>query len=157
MFFLTVYFIADAVPLFQQCSVSHTLSFCLCCLALFPTSSIWYKNPGIHFHLIIDHNKLFRFTLSFRLEVAHNKSSLTTMLRAKVISYDKMLIFFFRTSSLMSVCQSSTRTWPTTAASPSSTRRLFWFVQNRWITRRHDPQHNGIQHNGLIADTQHRH
>ncbi len=74
MFSLTVYFNADAIPLFQQCSVSYTLSLFLSlrCLALFPAPIVWYKNPGIHFHLIIDLNSLIWTTSLFHLEVAHN-------------------------------------------------------------------------------------
>ncbi len=56
-------------------SLSLSLSFFLSlpCLALSPTLIVWYKNPGINFQLIIDCNKLFRFTSWFHLEVAHNK------------------------------------------------------------------------------------
>jgi hypothetical protein len=70
---LTVYFIADTISVSPQCSVSNTISRSLHCLALFPSPSIWYKIPGNHFHVIIDHNKLFWYTSLFHLEVAHNK------------------------------------------------------------------------------------
>ena len=71
---LTVYFIANAIFLSLQCSASNTLSLflSLCCLALFPSSSVWYKNPGNHFHAIIDYNKLFWLTSLFHLEADHN-------------------------------------------------------------------------------------
>jgi hypothetical protein len=74
MFPLMVNFIADTILHFQLCSASHTLSLFLSlrCLTLSPISIIWYKSPGIHFHLIIDRNELMRFTSLFHLEVAHN-------------------------------------------------------------------------------------
>jgi hypothetical protein len=50
---------------------THTLSVSLLSCSL-PVSSIWYKNPGIHFQLIIDCNKLIWFTSLFHLDVAHN-------------------------------------------------------------------------------------
>jgi hypothetical protein len=63
---LAIYFIANAIFLFLQCSASctHSLSLSLCCLALFPLLSISW-------HTLSDHiNKLSRFTsLSFHLEV----------------------------------------------------------------------------------------
>ncbi len=75
---LTVYFIANAIFLSLQCSSSNTLFLflSLCCLALFPSSSVWYKNPGNHFHAIIDYNKLFWLTLLFHLEADQNISDL---------------------------------------------------------------------------------
>ncbi len=72
IFSLTVYFIANAISHIQICSVSHTLFLSLCYLALSPASFVWYKNPVIHFHLIIDLNKLIWITSLFHLEVAHN-------------------------------------------------------------------------------------
>ncbi len=73
MFSLTVYFIADTILHFQPCSVSRTLSLSLslCCIALSPASTVWHRNPGIHFHLIINR---IRLTLLFHLEVAHNNT-----------------------------------------------------------------------------------
>ncbi len=53
-------------------SVTLSLFLSLRCLALAPASIVWYKNPGIHFHLIIDRNKLIRTTTLFHLKVAHN-------------------------------------------------------------------------------------
>ena len=85
MFSLTVYFIANAILLFQQ----HCLFLSLHCLALSPASSVWYKNPGIHFHLIIDRNKLFRVTSLFHLKVAHNKSK-TKMRRFTIYFLDSI-------------------------------------------------------------------
>ncbi len=76
MFSLAVYFIADAIFLSPHCSASnkHTLSLSLShCLAVFPSASFWYKNPGNHFQIIIDHNKVFWFASLFHLEAAHNK------------------------------------------------------------------------------------
>jgi len=52
---------------------THSLS--LPCLALFPSSPIWYKNPGNHFQVIIVCNKLFWYTLLFHLEVAHDTTT----------------------------------------------------------------------------------
>jgi hypothetical protein len=79
MFSLTIYFIADAIPHFQLCCVSHThsLSFCLSAVLLSSPHQLFdIKNLVIHFHLIIDLNKLIRTTLLFYLEVAHNNISM---------------------------------------------------------------------------------
>ncbi len=55
--------------------LSHTLSLSLSlrCLALFSILIVWYKNPGIHFQVIIDRNKLFEYTSLFKFEVAYNR------------------------------------------------------------------------------------
>jgi hypothetical protein len=48
--------------------ISHTLSLCLSAVLLSsPILIIWYKNPGIHFQIIIDRNKLFEHTSFLRL------------------------------------------------------------------------------------------
>ncbi len=53
--------------------LSHSLSFCLSAVLLSPLLNLFdIKNPGNHFHPIIDCNKLFWFTSLFQLEVAHN-------------------------------------------------------------------------------------
>jgi hypothetical protein len=52
--------------------LTHSLFLSLRCVALSPASIVCYKNPGVHFQLIIDLNKLIRTTSLFRLEVAHN-------------------------------------------------------------------------------------
>ncbi len=58
------------------CCLSHThtlsLSLSFSCLALFPILIVWYKNPGSHFQVIIDSNKLLEYILLFHLEVAYN-------------------------------------------------------------------------------------
>ncbi len=71
MFFLTIYFIADNISRFQQCCLSHSLFLSLRYLALSPAQVVWYKNPGMHFHLIVDLNKLIWSTSLFHLQVAH--------------------------------------------------------------------------------------
>ncbi len=45
MFSLKLYFIADTISCYQQCSVSHTLSLFLSLrsLALSPAQDVWYK------------------------------------------------------------------------------------------------------------------
>ncbi len=57
-----------------NCCFLHTLSLSLSlrCLAIFPILIVWYKNPGIHFQVIIDRNKLFQYTSLFHIEVAYN-------------------------------------------------------------------------------------
>jgi hypothetical protein len=74
MFSLTAYFIADNISRFQQRCLSHSLSLFLSprYLALSPAQVVWYKNPGMHFHLIIDLNKLIWSTSLFHLEVAND-------------------------------------------------------------------------------------
>ncbi len=75
MFPPTVFFMTDAILHFQRHTVSHTfsLSLSLRCLALFPIMIILYKNPGIHFQVIIDLNKLLcEYTSLFHLVVAYN-------------------------------------------------------------------------------------
>jgi hypothetical protein len=73
MFSLTAYFIVDASSPVQQCSVSHTLFLSVSLLPCsFPVPFVWFKNPGIHFQLIIERNKLIQITSLFHLEVAHN-------------------------------------------------------------------------------------
>ncbi len=73
-----IHFMADTNLHFQIQTVSYTLSLSLSlslslrCLGLFPLLIVWYKNPGIHFQVINDRNKLFEYTSLFHLEVAHN-------------------------------------------------------------------------------------
>ncbi len=59
-------------------SLTLSLFLSLPYLALSPAPMFWYKNPGIHFQLIIDCNKQFWYTLLFHLEVAHNIRHLNT-------------------------------------------------------------------------------
>ncbi len=61
--------LCNAMPL------THSLFLSLRCLALFPSSPIWYRNSGNHFQVIIDRNKLFWYTSLFHLEAAHNSTS----------------------------------------------------------------------------------
>jgi hypothetical protein len=124
---LMVYFIAHGIFLSPQCSASNThtlsLSLSLCYLALFSSPSIWYKIHGKHFHVIIDYNKLFQFTLLFHIEVARNiiyimvLSDWTLMIKLQNLGKKKIRFWVFeqlfsRQNSLCPAMYYGTQTLP---------------------------------------------
>ncbi len=99
---------ADLILHFQLHTVSHThsLSLSLRCLALFPILIVWYKNPGIHFQVIIDRNKLFEYTPLFHLEVAYNKKYDWDRLDDQIILGDWLQVCLSKLTPLIK-CQSN--------------------------------------------------
>ncbi len=81
--------------------LTHTLSLSLCCLALFPILIIWYKNPGIHFHVFINHKKLFEYTLLFHWEVSYNTVDLLALTNSDQLILRKQFLFVYFSFDLM--------------------------------------------------------
>jgi hypothetical protein len=89
--------------------LSHTLSLflSLSCLALTPASFVWYKNPGIHFHLIIDRNKPIWTTSLFHLEVAHNTCTFTKLPKNVSFKILKLILWYklIKNNNFKSICR----------------------------------------------------
>ncbi len=81
-------------------SLTLSLSFSLHCLALSPALFVSYKDPVVHFHLIIDLKKLILTTSLFHLEVAHNKCLVDTGM-----SFNLQVFINYRCVDQMSVGQ----------------------------------------------------